>query len=136
MDITNQKYPDYFPDNCPPKEASIEKKVLYRLCVGDNPKETDFISYYCSNPEKYKDVINAYGLSTLPDRDSCMSAFRKFPFVRSRYKTVAVGITDETKGSWLSTPSKTQPKHITWWVCEGIRPVDFFKFDFQLGDEL
>ena len=134
MTIKDQKYPEYFPENCPPESASTEKRILFRFCKGRYPDEEDFKSYYNLNPEKYRGNINAYGLSVLPSRDACNSAYRKYPYIR-RYKTVAKGETDHDKGCWKNTPSNTIPDHITWWVCEGIKPVGFFMFDFVLGEE-
>lgn len=131
---TEQNYPDYFPEGCPPDDVSVEEKVLYRFCKGDEPTESDFISYYITNPDKYKDNVLAFGLSVLPDIDQCKEAYRKYPFIR-KYNSVARGKTNKNRGSWKTTPGRISPAHITWWVCKDVEPCDFFEFDSKNGDE-
>lgn len=128
-----QEYPDYFPEGCPPDDASIETKKLYRFCRGNKPEKGDFVSYYQMNPEKYKEIIIAYGLSVLQTAEDCLRAYRKFPFIR-KYCTVASGITNAERGSWKNTPGRISPDHITWWMCKNVEPLEFFEFGFKLGD--
>lgn len=132
-DVLKQKYPEYFPENCPPDDANTDEKQLFRFCNGNIPEVSDFISYYQKSPDKYKEIINAYGLSVLQSRNDCLRAYRKFPFLR-KYKSIAQGFTNFARGSWKVTPGKISPTHLTWWVCDGVIPSNFFVFDFLLGD--
>lgn len=126
------RYPDYFPNNCPPQNAVAHKKTLFRFCKNAEPVESDFESYYLKKPEKYKDKINAYGLSVLGSKEDCSSAVRKSPYLRVEY--ISFGDTDENIGCYLNTPNKKNPGHITWWVCEGIKPHTFFKVCAKGGE--
>lgn len=128
-----QHYPNYFPQDCPPDDADIDEKKLFRFCDGITPEVSDFISYYQKFPEKYKGKINAYGLSVLQSRDDCLRAYRKFPYLR-KYRSIAQGVTNFDRGSWKVTPGKISPAHVTWWVCDGVRPNSFFEFDILIGD--
>ena len=132
--ISEQIYPDYFPEGCPPDDAAVSERELFRFCRENVPMESDFVSYYLQNSEKYAGIILAYGLSVLPSRDECRKAYRKFPFIR-KYRSIAVGKTNENRGSWKITPGKISPEHITWWVCENVKPIDFFEFDSKNGDD-
>lgn len=131
--LSKQRYPEYFPENCPPDDANTNEKQLFRFCMGDTPEELDFISYYQKFPEKYKKDVNAYGLSVLQSRDDCLRAYRKFPYLR-KYKSVSRGFTNFMRGSWKVTPGRISPAHVTWLVCEGVIPSEFFELDVFVGD--
>jgi len=134
MTVNEQEYPDFFPAGCPPIDALTDEKNLFRLCRGLVPSKSDFASYYEGNPEKYKNNINAYGLSMYQSNEDYMEAYRKFPRVRM-YSAVAKGITNNKRGSWKPTPSKNNPNHITWWVCKDVNPVDFFEIVDIFGEK-
>ena len=44
--ISEQTYPDYFPEGCPPDDAIVSERILYRFCKKDKPEENDFISCF------------------------------------------------------------------------------------------
>ena len=119
-------FPKFFPDNCPPPEATDSEIVLYRLCEGSTPTESDFVSFYELHPERYKNMINAYGLSVFSAYADCITAIRKSPKLKSKYRYVSRGLNTPQRGKTLLTPSKTNPNHITWWVYEGVKPHTFF----------
>ena len=119
-------FPDYFPKNCPPDEATDDSIVIYRLCRTAIPTESDFISYYQLNPKKYKGMIQAYGLSVFSSMEDCIKAAKKSPALRDKYKFCSCGEDTPERGRTLATPSKTNPAHITWWVYEGVKPHTFF----------
>ena len=131
---TALSFPTYFPPNCPPSEASDEECVLYRFCKADTLDESDFLSYFSINPEKYKNNINAYGLSTFKTIDACKTVLNKAPKLRNKYKYIASGMTNEYRGKILQTPSNTSPDHYTWWVYEGVKPHTFFEVYGEGGD--
>lgn len=135
MENNTKVFPAYFPKNCPPADAKGEEIVLYRLCKTTTPTSEDFLSFYQINPEKYKDNIQAYGLSTYPSADDCEKARRKSPRLRDSHTGIACGKNDENKGLILRTPSKSNPAHITWWIYEGIEPHTFFESYSKGGAE-
>lgn len=121
------KFPYYFPSNCPPTEAVSDAKELFRFCIGEVPAPEDFISFYLSNPEKYRENVRAYGLSVYGSLADCNAALRKSPKLRAKFCSISHGITDESIGKYMPTPSRFNPKHITWWVYDGIKPHTFFE---------
>ena len=131
--VLQQKYPDFFPDNCPPMDSNVTKQKLFRFCKSKNISSDDFVSYYEANPEKFKGNILSYGLSVMKSRDDCIKAYKKFPYMH-KFKTIAVGETNESRGCWKNTPNKSNPTHVTWWVCEGVNPVSFFQLDYVIGE--
>lgn len=127
MDQYEHKYPSYFPEDCPPDEATDEEKVLFRLCSGTELTENDFLSLYNMNPEKWVNKIQAYGISVLESKEDCDRARRINGKLRKRYPYCASGKNNAERGRILNTPSNTNPRHFTWWVYEGIKPHTFFE---------
>jgi len=125
--VDKLKFPDYFPQGCPPSEAVFKEMDVYRLCVNSTPCEEDFQSFYLSDPKKYAGNIRAYGISTFPSFKACESALRKCVNLRNKYKFCAHGITYIYTGKVMNTPSKANPKHITWWLYDGVKPHTYFK---------
>lgn len=127
-------FPDYFPPNCPPDEATDEERVLFRLCSKRTLDEQDFVSYYQENPAKYKNKINAYGLSAFSSEQACWDAREKSPKLRDKYSFVAFGKNTSQRGKTLDTPTGTSPQHITWWIYEGVKPHTFFELCCEGGE--
>lgn len=126
MDNFTRCFPAYFPEGCPPDNATDEEELLFRLCKTDIPAAEDFLTFYQISPEKYTGKILAYGLSVFPSEEDCDHARRKSPRLRL-FQGIAYGRTDASKGKTLSTPTKNHPAHITWWIYEGVEPHTFFK---------
>ena len=125
--IMSLHFPDYFPANCPPEKASDKERTLFRLCKNSTLNEDDFVSYYEENPSKFKNKVNAYGLSAFPSEQACWAAMDKSPNLRAKYSYVAFGKNTPERGKTLDTPNGTSPQHITWWVYDGVKPHTFFK---------
>lgn len=119
-------FPSYFPKDCPPNDATDEERLLFRMCKGPIPTAEDFLTFFHTNPEKYKDCILAYGLSVFESEEDCQRARKKSPRLREQYKYCACGTTNKDRGKTLATPTKVNPHHITWWVYEGVEPSTFF----------
>ncbi len=134
MDGVALKFPTYFPENCPPAEATDEECVLFRLCKGPTLTEKDFTSFYLINPQKHKDNVNAYGLSVFKSIDDCKHAKSKSPNLRKKYKCVASGSNNSYRGKILHTPSGTNPDHYTWWLYDGVQPHTFFEVYNEGGE--
>lgn len=127
MDNLGYCFPDYFPEGCPPAEATSENIVLYRLCKGLLPAEGDFLSFFEKNPDKYKGNVLAYGLSVFPNAEDCQKAKDKSPRLRKECSGIAFGQVTEDKGKILRTPNKSNPTHITWWMYKDVKPLSFFE---------
>lgn len=126
MKDNEHTFPSYFPDNCPPEEATDEEIIIYRLCKNVVPSPEDFISFYLSNPERYKGMVNAYGLSVFPSPQDCISAREKSPKLRKKTSMIAFGQNNSDRGKILRNGKAINPSHITWWVYEGVEPHTFF----------
>lgn len=50
--ISNIKWPDYFPAQCPPAEARAENRKVFRFVNNNHPGRDDFKSQYELNPDK------------------------------------------------------------------------------------
>ena len=132
MENADKVFPSYFPENCPPAEASSENIVLFRVCKDIVPTAEDFLTFYQMNPERYKDKIQAYGLSVFPAAEDCEKAKSKSPKLRE-FKGLASGLINEQRGKILRTPNKHNPAHITWWMDEGVDPLEFFEYNVKGG---
>ena len=117
------KYPDYFPVNCPPKDACAEEVTAYRMCKTDNIDRSDFQSYYEMGKD-FGNNVNGYGVSVLSDIKEA-SVLAKMPAHRKDY--LAQGCTASICGEILRTPSKNKSSHITWWLYEDATPEKYFK---------
>ena len=133
MDQNRHIYPSYYPDNCPPDEATDEEKLLYRLCSGSVLTENDFLSFYDTDPQRWANNIQAYGLSVLESQADCDRARRKNGKLRKKYPFCASGMNNSDRGRILNTPSKVNPRHFTWWVYEGVKPHTFFEICSEGG---
>lgn len=118
-------FPACFPDNCPPNDAKAEELCVYRYCMTENISANDFLSYCQINPDKYKDNIQAYGLSVLYDKQECIKGL-KLPAIKRRFKSFACGITYINTGVIKRTPNNNNLSHCTWWLYDGIEPHTYF----------
>lgn len=125
MDEKPLCFPSYFPDGCPPNDVRTEELYVYRYCMTENITADDFLSYYQLNPEKYKDNIQAYGLSVLCDKQDCIKGL-KLPGIKRRFKSFACGITYKNTGVIKKTPNKVSLSHCTWWLYDGVKPHIYF----------
>lgn len=121
-----KEYPHFYPTNCPPTDAFEAEVEVYRYISQCPPKEEDFKSYYEENPEKYRGVINAYGLSVISDFKSAQNALDTNPALRKKFNFIACGLITKDSGVIKHTPSVRQKKHLTWWVCRNIRICEKF----------
>lgn len=120
------EFPKYFPPGCPPNDSSNEELEVYRYCINsDIVLADDFISYYQSNPNKYKNVIIAYGLSVLLNREECEKGL-KLPGIKKKFKGFSKGATYKDKGMIKRTPTNSIKSHCTWWIYESAQPENYF----------
>jgi hypothetical protein len=123
MSNDQTKFPDYFPIGCPPSDAISQEIYVYRYLTGEEITENDFASYYLMDKDKYKNNINAYGLSVEINLDK-MKKGLKLPDIRRRFKSIAGGKTYHYTGVIKNT---YRPYHYTWWLYEGIKPHEYFE---------
>lgn len=117
------KFPEYFPEGCPPQNAEPESIEAYRLCKTESITRVDFYSFY-ELGKNIKGNINGYGVSVIGNYGEA-STLSKMPTHKKEY--LACGVTDPDCGVVLRTPSRNLSSHITWWLYEDATPEKYFK---------
>lgn len=115
------KWPEFYPENCPPEDAEPASGTFYRLVEYNPPQAKDFKSVFEENPEQFTHIpmVKRCGLSVHTDpRDSnqLKKRVRKF-----RNRQIAEGRLNSTLGMIQHTPSAEESHH-TWWVPIGAEP--------------
>jgi hypothetical protein len=123
-----RKFPNFFPNLCPPKEAKEENILVYRLTKNNPPIAEDFLSHVLLNPNKTYTDIRAYGLSVFWDYNEIKNALNLNPRLR-KFKYISYGNTFEYTGVILRTSDEksNSKSHTTWWLYEDIYPHTYFK---------
>lgn len=117
------RFPDYFPEGCPPSEAISKEVEVFRMCKSNVIEHSDFLSFY----ELGKNIngnVNGYGISVICDSGQAHT-LSQMPAHRQEY--LAKGSTKSDCGVILETPSRNISSHITWWLYEGATPEKYFK---------
>ncbi len=122
-------WPDYFPENCPPKTAEEAAIQVYRLVNNDPPNEDDFMSWREQHPNdicpKGVSECQACGISVFTSLEDVNRARQKVK--RLRNKKIAVANLTPNLGRILNTPSRnTGQSHCTWWLPIGVTPWNVF----------
>jgi hypothetical protein len=101
---------------CPPKDASSQELVVYRLVDNMPMKIEDIWSYRALYPAKvFKDECKARACSVFANREDAgnlqkMSHFR-------RKKIVRINV-EKKDGVLLSTPNQMAKSHYSWWIAD------------------
>lgn len=115
------KFPNYFPKDCPPKDASPKELIVYRVCKNNPITRQDFASYY--ELGKGNSDVKHYGVSVFSNsreaRVICSMPNHRLEFI-------AEGKTADECGVIMKTPSHKNSSHITWWLFENARPEKHF----------
>lgn len=132
--MNNRKYPDFFPEHCPPVDALDHEVKVYRLIVGEEVDSTDFKSQHELGKLKRitsesPDFFKKFGLSVNMEFSELESVWRGNPFLKKRFKNIASGITYKDYGVIKCTPSKLQKNHHTWWLFEDANPDEYFEIE-------
>ena len=99
---------------CPPVEAVPTDLEVWRTVNSLPPKATDFLSDIETN-KKCRDKANClhWGCSIWPSEEAAIHARDLFGWVRAKF-VVKVRLVP-TDGQILSTPTRDQPEHSTFW---------------------
>lgn len=108
------KFPDYFPDSCPPSAAKPPTLAVYRIVKSQPPCPDDFRSNHelrmeFKKPPKELDRCTWCGLSVFGDFASARHRMELFPKL-GRY--VAAATLTPERGLVMQT---YKPPHFTWW---------------------
>ncbi|MBH3136416.1 hypothetical protein I5M99_06185 [Serratia marcescens] len=114
----NNEYPNYFPENVPPKEAKDAEGEFFRIVKSNPPQQGCFLSMYKEKPNRLKKFSGlklkcCYGVSVYTEESAVVNAFDKFPEgTGQRY--VAKGTVCAENGKMMKTFS--DPFHHTLWL--------------------
>ncbi len=127
---TQLQWPDYYPEDCPPKDAITSSLTVYRLVKRDPAETGDFIPLYIEKPENFvnkpaSEVCQGCGISVLKDIQDVINLQNISG--KMRRKHIAEGHINQMLGMTKHTPSRRYRSHHTWWVPNGIKPRSVFK---------
>ena len=128
--LTSKVYPDYFPLNCPPEDATPKALKVYRLIMMENEiTDKDLESYYelgkccnLSNPQCYGVSVNTNFLELLV-------LWRANPALKNEFGNISGCYTTLESGVIKHTPNRNQKNHHTWWLVKGEKPVKLLSFE-------
>ena len=125
--VPNQPaWPDYFPEGCPPLEATSARGVVLRVVANDPPSAQDFLAWCVENGRLIKTKpCQSCSISVFDNMDGVRSLQRRVPAHRG--KPVASGDLLESMGVTKPTPSRVSPSHRSWWLPDGIDPSPAFR---------
>lgn len=118
----------YFPEGCPPEDASPAEGVVFRLTKGDQPRHGDFVPYRKNKPGDDFDgkACLASGLSVYRDYQDIVRLQNRVGGARKKKVAVTIQDLDHSHGVMKPTPS-IESSHITWWVPETVSPAPLFR---------
>lgn len=128
------EWPDYFPESCPPNDASPAKGSFYRIVDEDPPDGEDFLGNlrlqqlglrFKNRKKRWSDECLAVGVSILADRDEALRLRESVGPMRD--KAIAYGdITGD--GLLKHTPNDPdQLSHHTWWIPISVEAHEYFR---------
>ena len=122
--MKDMKFPDYFPEGCPPSDTIEEELSVYRIARYNPINIKDFQVNFIKTPGKFDHDVRAYGLSVYEDIESLEKCRSKVPGLRRR-KHIYKATTKNEYGKIKRTPNEFG-KHITWWLYEQTDPLEIF----------
>lgn len=127
MENGHNNFKEHLPVDCPPREAEDKPlENVYRLCINNPPKASDFLSHVELNktfpPEK---TCMAAGLSIYTELSDAEKSKKRIPAYRKK-GYIACGNIIKGVGRVLSTPTQGNSHH-TWWTYRGTDASIYFK---------
>ena len=114
------QWPDYYPENCPPKEAKPASGTVYRLVRHNPPQAEDFLSTWEEFPGRFpKPTIKNSGVSVYTNLQDIERLKKRIRQLKDR-KT-AEGKLNPMFGLIQRTEGKEKFHH-TWWIPIGAEP--------------
>jgi hypothetical protein len=125
------EWPEFFPPDVPPKEASPASGSTFRIVKSIPPSESDFMSTIEEYPDRTfeNDTLGKrYGTSFYRKLECIKATRKRYPKLRSH--SIVVGTLTGEHGVQLSTPSRGN-SHLTVWIY----PKSQIHLDFTLDAE-
>lgn len=125
---------EYYPQDCPPKDAIKPSMKVFRLAVNATPTREEFDPHIITRKKRYwKDDCIASGLSVYTEQTDACLLVKRIPKLRKQYNYIASATLNETDGLIKHTPGEEESHH-TWWMCEESNVWQDFNNVFNLRD--
>ena len=135
-------WPHFFPENCPPNDATEPCGEYWRIVKHDPPSPQDFEPLCIANPRRqYSDDLNdrygasprclASGVSLLKTIEEARNVARAIPAKRTGM--LAKGTLEPDMGRLKHTPTNKNKGHHTLWLWDGVDPSSSFTVVENLG---
>lgn len=123
------RFPDYFPENTPPKDAIAANGDFYRITNKEKPTNKCFLSGYDKSPGSVETMtalkkICSYGISLQDTIEGARETVGRFKNATSN-KFIAKGTLNEKIGVEMQTFEKIY--HHTLWCYVGVEVHILFK---------
>lgn len=119
------KFPDNWPESCPPPDALPAQGLYFRVTRGNPPTADDFKSYSELGKAPSSPPCLRVGLSLLKSLDDAIHQTGLFPkigkIIYSANLEPQDGKCKQTKG--------TLPSHATWWPFESVDRAPLFHLE-------
>jgi hypothetical protein len=122
------KWPDYFPEGCPPPDAVPVNGTFLRATNERRPHKRDFKTPYERRPEDHPDdPILASGLSVYTEVEDIMRMKRRVNGMDRKH--VARGTLQAVHGVMMHTPliEENELSHYDWWRVNDCVPSSIFE---------
>jgi len=118
-------WPSFFPDRCPPAEATPAEGSVLRLVRNDPPRADDFLPWAIENDKVPKSKhCQACAVSVFERIDELRKMQRRVP--AQRPKAVAEGELKPEMGVTKRSSGKGR-SHRSWWIPDGLDPSPLFR---------
>lgn len=121
------KWPNYFPEQCPPVDARNDNIQVFRLVDGAPLSAKDFRPTVIEQPHRAFEadkLCAACGVSVFRNVQDVIKKRSRFKPLRS--KKIALGSITEVDGLVLET---FEPTHMTWWLQTATPHINFIEHD-------
>lgn len=111
--LATDQFGSGLPKNCPPSAATVGPKLLFRLVSNNPPSPSDFRTTHEEGKYLSSDPCQRCSISMLSSAASAQKMRKIIPNLKDR--RIAAGTIPADAGAIMSTPSKNNPDHWSWW---------------------
>lgn len=115
----------YLPSGCPPKNAIVGPKLLFRLVRKSRFDDADFQTTYEEGKFLRADPCQRCSISTLATEAAARHIRKVVPNLARR--GIAAGVVPADAGVIQHTPSSHSNQHWSWWPAADIVRHNFFE---------
>ncbi len=113
------------PDGCPPAQAILGPKRLFRLVRNEVFDESDFMTTREENKFKNGDPCRRCSISVLENENAARIMRKAIPNLA--HTKIACGIVPQGAGKVMHTPSHASQFHWSWWPTDDIVRSAYFE---------